>query len=57
MALFFTTLILFQSCAAYKTPVTQAQAAEQQKEVKIITATDDTIKYKYIVYKEGLFYG
>ena len=57
IALFFTALILFQSCATYKTPTTLAQAAEQQKEVKIITSTDDAIKYKYIVYEEGLFYG
>lgn len=57
IALFFTALILFQSCATYKTPTTLAQAAEQQKEVKIITSTDDAIKYKYIVYEDGLFYG
>ena len=47
--MFFTVLILFQSCATYKTPTTLAQAAEQQKEVKIIASTDDAIKYKYIV--------
>jgi hypothetical protein len=57
IALFFTALILFQSCATYKTPTTLAQAAEQQKEVKIITSTDDAIKYKYIVYEDGQFYG
>lgn len=57
IALFFTALILFQSCATYKTPTTLAQAAEQQKEVKIITSTDDAIKYKYIVFEDGLFYG
>ena len=57
IALFFTALILFQSCATYKTPTTLSQAAEQQKEVKIITSTDDAIKYKYIVYEDGLFYG
>ncbi|WP_299159422.1 hypothetical protein [uncultured Eudoraea sp.] len=57
IALFFTALILFQSCATYKTPTTLAQAAEQQKEVKIITSTDDAIKYKYIVHEDGQFYG
>ena len=57
IALFFTALILFQSCATYKTPTTLAQAAEQQKEVKIITSTDDAIKYKYIIYEDGQFYG
>lgn len=57
IALFFTALILFQSCATYKTPVTLEQAAQDEKSVKIITVNDDTYKYKYIVYEEGQFYG
>jgi len=58
IALFLTALILFQSCAVYnKTPVTLEQAALEQKEVKITTASDETIKYKYIIYEDGQFYG
>ena len=57
IALFFTALILFQSCATYKTPVTLEQAAQEEKAVKIVTVTDDSYKYKYIVYEDGQFYG
>ena len=57
IALFLTALILFQSCSVYKTPVTLEQAALEQKEVKITTASDETLKYKYIVYEDGQFYG
>lgn len=57
IALFFTTLILFQSCATYKTPVTLEQAAQDEKAVKIITITDETHQYNYIVYEDGQFYG
>ena len=57
LALFFTALILFQSCSVYKTPVTLEQAVQEQKEVKITTASDETVKYKYIVYEDGQFYG
>ena len=57
IALFFTALILFQSCATYKTPVTLEQAAQDEKAVKIVTVTDDSYKYKYIVYEDGQFYG
>ncbi len=57
IALFLTALILFQSCSVYKTPVTLEQAVLEQKEVKITTASDETLKYKYIVYEDGQFYG
>ena len=57
IALFFTALILFQSCATYKTPVTLEQAANTKKAVKVITVDDDSYKYKYIVYEDGQFYG
>ncbi|MBT8235654.1 MAG: hypothetical protein KJO04_05645 [Bacteroidia bacterium] len=57
ISLFLATLILFQSCATYKTPSTLEQAVQEQKEVKIVTIDDDTLKYKYIVYEDGQFYG
>ena len=57
IALFLSALILFQSCATYKTPVTLEQAAQEEKAVKIITVDNDTYKYKYIVYEDGQFYG
>ena len=57
IALFFIALILFQSCATYKTPVTLEQSAQDEKAVKIVTVTDETLKYKYIGYEDGQFYG
>jgi hypothetical protein len=57
IALLFTALMLFQSCSTYKTPATLERAAQDDKAVKIITVTDETLKYKYIVYEDGLFYG
>ena len=57
IVLFFTALILFQSCATYKTPVTLEQATQEEKAVKIITVDEDTYEYKHIVYQDGQFYG
>lgn len=57
IVLFFMALILFQSCATYKTPVTLEQATQEEKAVKIITVDEDTYEYKYIVYQDGQFYG
>ena len=57
IAMFFTSLILFQSCATYKNSVTLSQAAQEEKAVKIITVNDDAYKYKYIIYEDGQFYG
>lgn len=57
ISLFLAALILFQSCATYKTPTTLQQAALEEKAVKIVTVDDDTYKYKYIVYEDGQFYG
>ncbi|MDH3699529.1 MAG: hypothetical protein OEQ81_12760, partial [Flavobacteriaceae bacterium] len=57
ISLFLTAIILFQSCATYKTPVTLQQAVQEEKAVKIVTVDDDTYKYKYIVYEDGQFYG
>ena len=57
IALFFTALILFQSCSAYKTPITLEQAVQEKKKVKIITTTNNAFKYNYIVFEDGQFYG
>ena len=57
IALFLTALIVFQSCSVYKTPVTLEQAVLEQKEVKITTASDEIVKYKYIGFEDGQFYG
>ena len=57
IALFLSALILFQSCAIYRTPVTLEQAAQEEKAVKVITVDDDSYKYKYIVYENGEFFG
>ena len=57
ISLFLSGLILFQSCATYKTPTTLKEAVQEEKAVKIVTIDDDSYKYKYIVYEDGQFYG
>ncbi|MGB5430110.1 hypothetical protein, partial [Eudoraea sp.] len=58
-ALYFTTVILIQGCVVYdlKNPVTLNQAFEQQNKVKVKTITYETIKYRYISFEDGQFYG
>lgn len=59
IALFLVTFILFQSCVVYdlKRPVTLKQASMEQKKVKIKTKANQTIKYHYISFEDGNYYG
>jgi len=57
-ALVLAFLVLFQGCVVYhKTPTTLEQARQEHIKTKIITSDQKTIKYKYIAYWEGTFYG
>lgn len=50
--------MLCQSCVIYhKTPSTLEQASEERIKTKIINANGATLKYMYIEYKDGMYYG
>ena len=58
IAWFLTALMLFQSCVVYhKTPTTLEKASQEQIKTKITNANGETLKYKYIAYEEGVYYG
>jgi hypothetical protein len=58
IALFLTTLLLFQSCVVYhKTPTTIQQASQEQIRTKIIKTNGEISKYKYITFEDDIFYG
>lgn len=58
IAWFLTALMLFQSCVVYhKTPTTLEKASREQIKTKITNANGETLKYKYIAYEEGAYYG
>jgi hypothetical protein len=41
----------------HKTPTTLEQASKERIKTKIINANGATLKYQYIEYKDGIFYG
>ena len=50
--------ILFQSCVIYhKTPSTLEHASKERIRTKIINANGATLKYMFIEYKDGVYYG
>ena len=52
-----TFLFLLQSCVVYqKTPVHLNEASDMGK-VKVITAVGETLKFKNIEQKDGMYYG
>ena len=54
----FVLLILFQSCVAFKsTPVSLEQAVRENVKTKIKTNNGENIKFKYISYENGTYYG
>ncbi len=58
IALLLTTLTLFQSCVVYhKTPTTLEQASRERIKTKIINANGATLKYQFIEYEDGIYYG
>ena len=58
IAWFLTALMLFQSCVVYhKTPTTLEKASQEQIKTKVTNNEGETIKFKYIAYEDGAFYG
>jgi hypothetical protein len=58
MAASLSVILLLQGCVVYhKNPITLEQAAEQKTPVKVHFQGDETVKFKYIVEEDGLFYG
>lgn len=58
IALFFMTIILFQSCVAYqKNPVSLLQAQQSQERVKLKTSANQTYYFEQIVLEKEQFYG
>ncbi|MGB5317240.1 MAG: hypothetical protein WBN56_14665 [Robiginitalea sp.] len=53
-----SVLLLTQSCVVYhKTPTTLEQACKSRMKTKITNANGATIKYQYIDYIDGVYYG
>lgn len=58
MAGWMSVILLLQGCAVYyKSPITLEQAAEQQLPVKVHFRDDETVKFRYILQEDGVFYG
>jgi hypothetical protein len=58
LALFLTALMLFQSCVVYhKTPTTLANASKERMNTKVTRNDGEIVKYKYITYENGAFFG
>ncbi len=58
IALLFTLLILLQSCRIYhRKSITLDQAIKEQKQVKIKTVDNKTLKFKKLIYEDGEYYG
>ena len=58
IALFFVSLILFNSCVVYhKTPTSLEKASQERIKAKVTTTDQQIFKYKYIAYEDGQFYG
>ena len=58
IALFFISIMMFQSCVAYQSAsVSLEQAVREQKRTKINTIPNDTFYFRQIVFEEGQFYG
>ena len=58
IALFFISIMIFQSCVAYQsTSVSLEQAVQEQAPSKVNTIPNETLYFKQIVFEEGQFYG
>ncbi len=56
--LVFVLLILFQSCTVYKSAnVSLEQASKKEIKTKIITSSDEKLKFKFIQTDQGKYYG
>lgn len=53
-----SALILMQSCRVYhKNSVSLEKAVQSKKRIKIKSTKNKTLKYTYIIYQDGDFYG
>lgn len=58
VVLFFSTLILFQSCTVYKSAnVTLDEAVKADTNVIVKTNDNRTLKFKRIAFEDGSYYG
>ena len=58
LGLFFSALIFFQGCTVYKsTPVSIEQAIQNESKVKVITKSNERLKFNKIGIEDGKFYG
>lgn len=59
VAIFFSVLMLFQSCIAYKSTIVSLNEASKSKsdKVKIETNNGQTLKFKEIKYENGNYFG
>ena len=58
ISLFFTILILLQSCRVYhRDSVSLQQAIKEEKRVKIKTVDNKILKFKRVIYEDGRYYG
>ena len=58
IALFLTTLLLFQSCVVYhKTPTNLLEASQEHIKTKVVTNNGESARYEYIAYEGNQFYG
>ncbi len=51
-------MMAIQSCTVYKsTPLTLEQAVQKESKVRITTNSNESFKYKKIVFEDGKYYG
>ena len=54
----FSMLILFQSCTAYKAmPISLEKASNIESKVKVVTKTNQPLKFKRIAFENGNYFG
>lgn len=58
VTLILSVLILFQGCSVYKsTPISLEKASGIEGKVKVITKSNDRLKFKQISQENGNYYG
>jgi hypothetical protein len=57
-SLILALIIMLQSCTVYKsTNVSLEQASKNELKTKIVTSSNEKLKFKFIENKEGTYYG
>lgn len=58
IALLMAIAMVIQSCTVYKsTPLTLEQAVQNESKVRITSNSNESFKYKKIVFEDGKYYG